>query len=374
MVVNAKKHDPRAAEASMETLHEHFKPYLGLSKARLNCFLMLVLAVIGQRTVSLVWLARHPHTAAKAESVYRRFQRFFASCVLPARRVGALVLALAPKPANGWVLAMDRTNWKFGRTHINILVVSVILNGVGLPIAWRVLPKSTKRGNSRRFHRIALMEEVLSILPRADIRVLTMDREFVGDCWLGWLGVVGIPFVVRLKSNALVGGRPASWWCERNRWRRFAGEMHEVFGGKFHFAAKRIRNGRDAHLAVISRDFQGAAALEIYQMRWGIETLFSHLKRRGYQFEDTHMTKGSRIGKLMGVLAVAFALSYQWGRKLEQEAGIKLKTHGHRAKSVFRQGLESLHRLLHLPLSLADRFNDFINHVVRLPLRAKIVV
>ena len=33
-------------------------------------------------------------------------------------------------------------------------------------------------------------------------------------------------------------------------------------------------------------------------MRWGIETLFSHLKKRGYQFEDTHM----------GVLTVAFAL------------------------------------------------------------------
>lgn len=41
----------------METLHEHFKPHLELPKARLNCFLMLVLAVIGQRTVSLVWFA-----------------------------------------------------------------------------------------------------------------------------------------------------------------------------------------------------------------------------------------------------------------------------------------------------------------------------
>lgn len=358
----------------METLREHFKPHLGLPKARLTCFLMLVLAIIGQRTVSLVWLAQHPHTAAKAGSVYRRFQRFFASCSLPARRVGALVLALAPKPADGWVLAMDRTNWQFGRTHINILVVSAILNGVGLPIAWRVLPKSTKRGNSRRGHRIALMQEVLSILPAADIRALTMDREFVGGRWLAWLKLMEIPFVVRVKANTIVGGSPASWWCERNRWKRFAGELHEVFGRQVHFAAKRIRNGRDAHLAVISHDFQGAEALEIYRMRWGIETLFSHLKRRGYQFEDTHMTKGCRIGKLMGVLAVAFALSYQWGRKLEKESGVKLKSHGHRAKSVFRQGFESLNRMLHLPVSLADRLSDFLDQIVRLPLTRKIVV
>ncbi|MFZ9937345.1 MAG: hypothetical protein ACO3JG_09855 [Luteolibacter sp.] len=46
------------------------------------------------------------------------------------------------------------------------------------------------------------------------------------------------------------------------------------------FAAKRIRNGRDARLALISDALHGDAALEIYRMRWGIETLFSHLKRR----------------------------------------------------------------------------------------------
>lgn len=68
---------------------------------------MMVLTLIGQRTVSLVWLYKHPHTAAKPESVYRRLQRFFADCALPAKRVGSLVLALAPKPAKGWVLAMN---------------------------------------------------------------------------------------------------------------------------------------------------------------------------------------------------------------------------------------------------------------------------
>lgn len=86
------------------------------------------------------------------------------------------------------------------------------------------------------------------------------------------------------------------------------------------------------------------------------------------------MTKGCRIGKLMGVLTVAFALSYQWGRKLERETGVKIKSHGHRAKSVFRQGLESLHRMLNSPASLANRLMDFLNHIVRLPLSRKIVV
>ncbi len=237
-----------------------------------------------------------------------------------------------------------------------------------------VLPKSTKRGNSRRCHRIKLMEEVLSILPRGDIRALTIDREFVGKRWLAWLKLMEIPFVVRIKANTKVGGKPASWWSHRNRWKRFSDNFHEVFGGRYHFAAKRIRKGRDTHVAVTSYGFQGAEALEIYWQRWGIETLFSHLKRRGYQFEDTHMTKGERISKLMGVLAVAFALSYQWGRKLEREAGIKLKSHGHRAKSIFRQGLESLLQMLHLPSNLADRLSEFLDEIVRRPLVRRIVV
>jgi hypothetical protein len=74
------------------------------------------------------------------------------------------------------------------------------------------------------------------------------------------------------------------------------------------------------------------------------------------------------------VLAVAFALSYQWRRKMEEKAGIKLKKHGHRAKSVFRQGLESLHRMFHLPLSLADRLDEFLNNIIRWPLTKNFVV
>ena len=73
MVVNTKDNDPQVAELIMETLRELFKPHLKLPRARMTCFLMLVLTVFGQRTVSLVWLARHAAPPAKAESVYWQF-------------------------------------------------------------------------------------------------------------------------------------------------------------------------------------------------------------------------------------------------------------------------------------------------------------
>ncbi len=102
--MNNKDQHLRAAEVTLEELLQQFKPHLKLNKARLRCLLMLVLAVIAQTTVNLVWLSKHPVSAASADSIYRRFQRFLASGLLKAEALGSLILALAPKPSEGWVL------------------------------------------------------------------------------------------------------------------------------------------------------------------------------------------------------------------------------------------------------------------------------
>ena len=372
--MKTKENSTQAAGHTLHELCELFKPHLGLSKPRLTCLVMLVLGVIRKCTVSLVWLSQHADSEAKDSSIYRRFQRFFALSALRPKTVGKLVLRLAPRPCEGWILAMDRTNWQFGKTHVNVLVVSVIVGRVGLPVAWRVLPKSTKRGNSRKAHRIGLMEEVLSILPAEEIRVLTMDREFVGKCWLGWLELMEVDYIVRLKKNALVGTRSASFLCGYGRWKKAADERHDVFGRMVFFAGKRIRRGRDEFLAVISNRFRGAEALELYRMRWSIETLFGHLKKRGYRFEDTHMTRKERIEKLMGVLTIAFALCHGWGSKLEEESATAVKKHGYRAKSIFRRGFESLHRMLNSPQLHAERLAECFAVVIMQPLARNSVV
>ena len=206
-----------SATDSVERLSGVLNSYLVLNKARLHCFAMLIMAVIAQRTVLLVWLAQHPTSKAKSSSVLRRFERFFAQVVLKPKQMGALMLAFASKPAQGWVLAVDRTNCKFGKTHINILVVSVMVGKVGLPIIWRVLPKYIKRGNSRTKHRIKLIKQVLCIMSAQGIRVLTIDRKFIGKDWLGWLKEIKVPYIVRIKSNTRVGDHNALWLSKQRR-------------------------------------------------------------------------------------------------------------------------------------------------------------
>ncbi len=68
-------------------------------------------------------------------------------------------------------------------------------------------------------------------------------------------------------------------------------------------------------------------ALEAYADRWQIETLFGCLKRRGFNFEDPHLTHPERLGKLLGLLALAFAWAYRTGERLHAQQPILLKKH-----------------------------------------------
>jgi len=180
---------------------------LGLNLARLKCLTLLLTSLLRHRTVNLTILATENLTGTKNESCYRRFQNFFLNSSLCLSSLGRLILAKIPKPSRGWILSMDRTNWKYGKRHINILTLGVVVNHVAIPILWKVLPQTTKRGNSNTRHRISLLKKALYLMNAEDIFVLTMDREFGGQKWLQWLEQKEIGYVVRVKSNTRVGSR-----------------------------------------------------------------------------------------------------------------------------------------------------------------------
>jgi hypothetical protein len=171
-----------------------FRSELSWNKARLSCLGTLLVSILRHRTVNLVKLSAEAAGGTRSESLYRRFQNFFLRFAMPLEDVGRLVISKLPRPADGWVLSMDRTNWKYGKTHINILVVAVVINKVAMPVVWMVLPQSTKRGNSHTDQRIRLMARLLRLLPAEEIKALTMDREFVGKRWLLWLDGPGVKY------------------------------------------------------------------------------------------------------------------------------------------------------------------------------------
>ena len=268
----------------LNTLTKLFSDHFKFNLARTRGLSFLVHAVLLHRTVNLVILSTcDDGRNVSQESRYRRLQDFFLKARVCYKSIARFQLSRMLKPKEGYTLSMDRTNWQFGRKHINFLVVSVVAGTVAVPLFWKVLPKKTKRGNSNTYQRIALMNRLLSVLPVKDIFVLTMDREFVGKEWLKYLDDKGIAFIARIKMNIQIDGQRADVLAAKilAEHRQDAGRC-QSYGLDLFFACKNITcNGaRDTKLLVVSNRFSGKQALSIYKKRWGIERLFWHLKRK----------------------------------------------------------------------------------------------
>ncbi len=67
--------------------------------------------------------------STRKDSEYRKAQRLFEKFAMPLQDIGFFVLSQVTKPKKDWTLSMDRTKWKFDKTHINILVVGVVFQG-----------------------------------------------------------------------------------------------------------------------------------------------------------------------------------------------------------------------------------------------------
>lgn len=101
-----------------------------------------------------------------------------------------------------------------------------------------------------------------------------------------------------------------------------------------------------------------AYSAQLYGERWGIEVFFGACKTRGFNFEDTHLTRPERINTLCFVVTIAYIWGFKTGEfliKNGHQIPIKqLKKRKAKLKSVFRVGLDFLeHKLLNF-LSLFD--------------------
>ena len=93
---------------------------------------------------------------------------------------------------------MDRTNRQWGKSHINLLVLSACYKGVAIPLYWIALDK---KGNSDTKERKQLIDYFLEGLGRDRMLGLLGDREFIGEDWFDYLTKSQIPFDMRVKKN-----------------------------------------------------------------------------------------------------------------------------------------------------------------------------
>jgi hypothetical protein len=166
-------------------LKDSLNVYFGWNRARMACFVNMLLALLATRTVNLNKLACVVFGDALQSSRYRRIQRFFSKFPLDYQQIAGFIFKLFFMMDGQWYLSMDRTNWRWGKSDINILMLGIVFKGTAIPIYWMLLDK---RGNSDTLERIELIQ---------------MFIDHFGKDWFGWLLKEKIPFYIRIKNNTI---------------------------------------------------------------------------------------------------------------------------------------------------------------------------
>ena len=328
-------------------LSQALKHHFTLDPRTLSFLARFIVALIDKRTVNLALLGNTLNPSVKGESNQRRASRFLTRDASWRLALSSWLLSFYPDHVT---LAVDRTEWKFGLTPINLLVIAVVHNGFAFPILWCHLGKA---GSSNSTEVTTLLEKLRVILNAQSVLVL-MDREFASRTLLEWLRGANWDFDLRLKCSALVRYRDHTHRVERYFTDLAKGHgcwlkrKVTVYGVKvFVVAFKPLEPTEDGDECVyVVTNKAPSAAMDFYRQRWTIENLFAALKTRGFNFEDSHITSAAKLENLLGVLCLAAFWAVQLGELIARCQPIKRKAHGRRGVSVFRLGLDALERLL----------------------------
>ncbi len=124
----------------VSSLAKELKAHLPWHQARIIFVAQFILALIRGRSTNLYRVAEEFQSRSQSESSYRRIKRFFSGYTYCYEQLAQLILYWLN--LTSFTLCMDRTNWQFGKQHINYLVVSVAWQGASIPIAWACLTKN----------------------------------------------------------------------------------------------------------------------------------------------------------------------------------------------------------------------------------------
>jgi hypothetical protein len=339
-------------------LHAFFGKDLNL--ARIKFLSLMIIAMCKVQTVGFYKLATAFENGACADSCMRRIQRFMASALFDFNLVARLVMTLLPHKGP-YTLSMDRTNWQFGSTDINALVLAITYHGVAFPLLFKLQPK---RGNSNTAERIEMINRFLDLFGHDSIGCLVADREFVGEQWLEYLNRAKIPYYLRIRDNFWVtdprtGKRSkAAWMFNHLRLNQseFLYRIYYVNNQLCYLSAGRFKNqDGKMELQIIVSFNKPEKAISSYKDRWQIETAFRAMKSSGFNIEDTHRDHLERLERLFAVMIIAFTWAYLTGiYKHNHVRPIRILKHGRKAKSLFKYGLEEIANTLMNPCYKPD--------------------
>lgn len=353
----------------VRSLTDVLSGYLDWHLSHLKLMARFTSSVLTLTTTNLWKVALALKAAPKQASNYRRIQRFLSEYEVDFKALGDLLLHLLPQ-SPPYEVVIDRTEWYFGETAVNILMVGIAHKGMAFPITWAALPSE---GGSGAEDQTEVLERFLEVVDADSIKVITADREFISVPWMKRLQDRDIPFAIRLRSDRRIGDAPEGpslparmfartvplgnervlqgmrYLCGAQETGRQTVGTQEEAQVPVRVVMRRIgdEDAEDRFLILATSDIDPTDATALYRRRWEIETMFAALKSRGFDLEKTRVTDPDKVENLIGLLALAFGWARLVGEKRAfSQGGPSIKSHGRKERSLFRYGLDWLQSIL----------------------------
>lgn len=334
----------------MDTLLTILSPFCksGMNLSLKKCLVSILQAMIISWSVNILKLASEYSTKAKVSSAVRRIERFLLRNLVKQHEAAVSILSVLPSSGR-FILTMDGTSWRLGKTKYYVLAVGICFNGISLPICLAFLPGYDI---TSFVEEIEIMERVVSLVGRERIECLLADREFGNASFIKWLKINHIRYCLRLRENLYVRkegtkkGRRLRDVLSSLR----LGEsivLHDVWLMRKNtrvriYATRRIGRNNEESLIILASPLECDYTEALYRKRWTLETAFRGLKSAGFNMEETHLNE-TRFKNMLVLLMIAFAAVFIDGLLKIDKLPIPMMKNGTVQRiSIFRYGYVNL--------------------------------
>ena len=333
----------------------------GFKSSKLLAQVILIIISIGN--IGLYKISCKLNTKANKQDSKERSVRRLLDKPICAEIYAKFIDLIFEFSSNTYEFAMDRTNWKLGKTAVNLFILSFNWCGVAIPLYWVHL--DNKGGNSDGNDRKSLISWFIKLYGADKILNLFADREFPSIEFIRFLLAEKVNFIFRIKDNILATDNVKGKLSTKKLSRLFRElnngnykpEQHirRLLDNRVYVSAKR---NMDRELIVLISNQCHKDPFALYSHRWHIECMFNKMKTKGFNLESTHITKANRIVTLFAIISLSYCYCCYIGELRNSIKPIKEKFINkvkYKTQSIFRCGFDMMQYLITLAFTCGDK-------------------
>lgn len=238
---------------------------------------------------------------------------------------------------------MDGTEWKIGSFKLHVLVLAAQVQGVAIPVYFKVYEH---KGVLSEKERIKFIGKAFSIIDLKG-KLLIADREFIGKEWFEHLVDFGLDFVIRLRKGMYFSQISNYHKLEKRALKKgYSEAIFRIDEQNYKIEMWRSDHKDEPIIYLITNVLSHKRLGKQYAKRWKIEYCFKHLKTNGFNLEDMSLKDLKKIRLMISLVVVAYILAVREGIIQEKKQKVRMIKYKNGDKfpavSIFRNGLQAI--------------------------------